>query len=242
MRHSRIQAASFDLDGTLLDGSVLEGVFSSTCEFLAEGRPQLRAQVLAEANRRIWPEYWQEIEDKWMLGILDGTSVILELWRRTLLACNCKDESTVQLAASIFSKLDREACRLFDDVRDVVAALRRDGIPLALITNGASDTQRGKLLALGIEGWFDTIVISGELGIAKPDRRIFQLAAAGLRTAEANICHVGDELPADIGGARAAGWTAIWLNRSGKLRSHEDPEPHLEIPSLSMLKRIHHDS
>ena len=236
MAQPKIQAVSFDLDGTLLDGSVLDGVFSRTCELLAESRPHLSAPALAQANRSIWPGYWQEMEDRWMLGVIDGASVVLELWRRTLGTCDCNDEGTVRLAAGIFSKLDREASRLFHDVRAVVADLKRDGIPLALITNGASDTQRGKLEVLGIESWFDTIVISGELGITKPDPRVFQLAAKGLRTAAANICHVGDELPADIAGARAAGWTAVWLNRSGHVRNQHEPEPHVEIASLATLK------
>jgi putative hydrolase of the HAD superfamily len=233
-----VQAFSFDLDRTLLDGSGLQGVIVRTCELLAESQPSLNSQALAEGNGRIWPGYWQDIEEKWTLGSLDGASVILEAWRRTLKACDWNDESTAQLAARIHSKLGREAYRLFDDVHEVVRDLKRVGIPLALIINGASDTQRDKLQVLGIEEWFDAIVISGELGTAKPDPMVFQLAAKGLRTAEANICHVGDELAADIGGARTAALTAVWLNRSRRSRKQSDPEPHLEIGSLAMLKGL----
>jgi len=232
----KILAFSFDLSGTLLDGSALPGVIARTCELLAESRPGLEARALLEANGRIWPGYWQEIEQKWMLGALDGAAAILEAWRRTLNVCGCDDESAARLAAGIHSTLDRESYRLFDDVREVVLTLRRDGIPLALITNGASDRQREKLEILGIEDWFDTIVISGELGTAKPDPRVFQLAAEGLRTAEANVCHVGDEPAADIAGAKAAGLTAVWLNRGGVVRREADPEPHFEISSLSNLR------
>jgi len=238
MSRSRIQAVSFDLDGTLLDNTRLQSVIARTCELLAENEPALEARALLEANGQIWPGYFQEIEEKRAAGILDGASVRLEAWRRTLKACNCNDESTAQLAARLAAKLGRDAHRLFDDVHEVVGNLRREGIPLALITNGASDEQREKLEVLGIEDWFDVIVIRGQHRIAKPDRRIFQLAAKGLRTPEANTCHVGDKLATDILGARRAGMTAVWLNRFGMSRQENDPEPHLEIPSLRMLRRI----
>ena len=113
--------------------------------------------------------------------------------------------------------------------------MRRARLPLALITNGASDTQREKLRVLDIEHSFDAVVISGEVGIAKPDPSVFDQALKQLAVERETVCHVGDSLATDVTGAQAARLTAVWLNRSGLLRREDDPEPDVEIRSLSNL-------
>ncbi len=114
-------------------------------------------------------------------------------------------------------------------------ALRNTGLPVGLITNGASDIQRTKLDALGIEDWFNVIVVSGEVGKAKPDASIFEVALNELGLEPHDVWHIGDNLEADVAGAKAAGLTAVWLNRSGRLRRESDTEPHIEIRTLSQL-------
>jgi HAD superfamily hydrolase (TIGR01549 family) len=230
------QALSFDLDETLLDGSRLQESIVRTCGMIAASHPELDAARLVEANAEIWPDYWRTIEEKWTLGALDGASVSFGAWRLTLRACGCNDESIARLASETHLQLGREAHRLFDDVRELFTSAKRARIPLVLITNGASDTQRDKLRVLGMQHWFDVVVISGEVGVAKPDASIFGLALDKLPVERKNVWHVGDSVTTDVAGARAAGLTAIWLNRSGRIRREGDPEPDLEIRSLSNLR------
>jgi putative hydrolase of the HAD superfamily len=229
------QALSFDLDETLLDGSGLRESIIRTCRMIAAGHPELDAARLAEANGEIWPGYWRTIEEKWTLGTLDGASVSLGAWRLTLRACGCNDESIVRLASQTHLLLGREAHRLFDDVRELFTSAKKARVPLALITNGASDTQRDKLRVLGMQHWFDVVVISGEVGVAKPDASAFGLALHQLLLEPENVWHVGDSLTTDVAGAKAAGLNAVWLNRSGRTRREGDPTPDLEIRSLSNL-------
>ncbi len=227
-----VRALFFDLDATLLDGSGLPESIVRTCEKIAASQLGLDAARLLEANSKVWQLYWAEVEDKCALGALDGASMSLEAWRRTLRACGCHDESVVRLASQTQLQLGREAHRLFGDVRGLFTYLRKARVPLALITNGASDAQRGKLRVLGIEHWFDAVVISGEVGIAKPDASVFNLALDKLAVERENVWHVGDSLTTDVAGAKAAGLTAVWLNRSGRSRREGDPEPDVEIRSL----------
>lgn len=227
-----VQALFFDLDATLLDNSCFRESIIRTCEKIAINRPWLDATRLVEANGDIWRRYWPEVEDKWTLGALDGATVSLEAWRRTLQACGCNDESIAWLASQTHEQLGRETYRLFDDVGELFTALKEARIPLALITNGASDTQRDKLRTLAIEHWFEAIIISADTGIAKPDPSAFGLALKQLAIEPKNVWHVGDNLATDIAGAKAAGLTAVWLNRSGLLRKEGDPEPDVELPSL----------
>lgn len=109
----------------------------------------------------------------------------------------------------------RRAWRLFDDALPCLRALRALGLRLAAITNAAGDYQRAKLGALGLESAFDAVLISGELGVAKPHHAIFRRACRTLGVLPAQAVHVGDRLDTDAEGARNAGLHGVWLDRSG---------------------------
>jgi HAD superfamily hydrolase (TIGR01549 family) len=228
-----VEALSFDLDGTLLDGAPWRDVINRTCDEIAAAHPGLEAGRLVEANAAVWDSYWPQVEDQWTLGSLDGRAVTLEAWRRTLQACGLDDESTVLRATETYLRNRRAGLHLFDDVREMFSAVRPR--PIALVTNGASDTQRGALRALGVEPEFAVIVVSGEVGLAKPDPAIFRFALDRLGVSPAKAWHIGDNLTTDVAGAQSAGLTAVWLNRSGARRSDGDPEPNREIRSLNEL-------
>jgi putative hydrolase of the HAD superfamily len=138
------------------------------------------------------------------------------------------------LAGETHSQYARNALRLFDDVKELLDLLK-PRFRLALITNGASDTQRGALRVLGIEAVFDAVVISGEVGIAKPNATVFAIALNKLGVKPEMAWHVGDSLRTDVAGALGASITAVWLNRGGVIREKGDPEPDYEIRSLGEL-------
>jgi putative hydrolase of the HAD superfamily len=177
------------------------------------------------------------VETAWTVGGLSGIEVSLEAWRRALHACGCDDESLVHFAQRTHHKYARGGLRLFDDVTEMFISLPSE-LPLALITNGASDTQRGNLLHLGLEHHFEAIVVSGETGIAKPDSRAFRAALNALDLSSDGVWHVGDNLLTDVGGATGAGLTAVWLNRRGRVRGEGDAAPDHEIQSLKDLVRL----
>ena len=229
------QAIFFDLDETLVDGSSLQRSIVAACGEIAAKHPELDPAALVAANQSIWPDYSRELIARWELGAIDCESLRLGAWRLTLRACGCADEAIVQFAMEAHSRVARETYRLFDDTHGLFASLRKSGIPLALITNGGSMTQREKLNALGIDQWFDAVVISGEIGVAKPDAAAFRFALDKLVVEPERVWHVGDDLKTDVAGAKAARITAVWLNRRGLVRRESDPQADLEILSLSSL-------
>jgi putative hydrolase of the HAD superfamily len=227
------RALCFDLNETLVDLSGSQEAILRTCKRLAE-QTGVDSARLFEVNSEVWQSYWPGVEDKWNLGVLSGSAVTLEAWRRALIACGCDDESVAQFARKTHSQHASEALRLFDDVQEVLNLLK-PRLSLALITNGASDTQRNTLGILGIAQLFDAIIISGEVGIAKPDASIFALALQTLGVEPEETWHVGDSLGTDVAGALGAGLTAVWLNRAGVIRKENDPRPDYEIRSLREL-------
>ena len=95
---------------------------------------------------------------------------------------------------------------------ETLRELKRRGYILGAVTNGVSSLQNIKLDTAGIRDLFDVVVVSGDIGIYKPDRRIFDEACrrAGVKNEEALF--VGDHPVNDIDGALGAGMPAIRMN------------------------------
>jgi len=94
----------------------------------------------------------------------------------------------------------------------LLARLRRS-YRLGVVTNGSTQSQRGKLRGLGIEQYFDPIVVSEEVAHRKPEFAIFRLALRSWALPHGEVLFVGDDGLKDIGGARAAGLQALQVLR-----------------------------
>jgi putative hydrolase of the HAD superfamily len=100
----------------------------------------------------------------------------------------------------------------------VLERLRRH-VPLALVTNGASDLQRRKLALTGLAEHFDFVVASCDIGVGKPDPAIFRVALEALGVAASDAVMVGNDRDRDIRGAAAAGVRALWIQHGGDDRA-----------------------
>ena len=87
---------------------------------------------------------------------------------------------------------------------------------LHLITNGFQEVQHTKLSGSGMEPYFETLTVSEEVGVKKPNPEIFQYALQKAHATPEESLMIGDEMDVDIDGARAAGMDQILFNPSGK--------------------------
>jgi putative hydrolase of the HAD superfamily len=109
--------------------------------------------------------------------------------------------------------------RPIEPMVDLVRDLRSRHVRIAAVSN--SEGGVADLLAeIGLAPLFDVVIDSQRVGVAKPDPRIFELTLEQLGETDPPIrVHVGDSWAADVEGALAAGWHAIWFrSRSGKAR------------------------
>ncbi len=125
------------------------------------------------------------------------------------------------------------------DVEDCLAALapRRFGI----ITNGELGFQSSKAAGCGLDRLIplDAVVASGEVGVAKPDARIFQAAAERFGAPVEACCYVGDRLHTDAIGAARAGMLGVWLDRRGVATPAELAEAAAEgVPVIRGLDEL----
>lgn len=104
-----------------------------------------------------------------------------------------------------------------------------------LITNGFDDIQTTKMTSAGIIHHFDVIITSETAGYRKPDPRIFELALQRAGAEKHHSIMIGDNLKADIGGARDYGLDTVFFNPQEV--KHTDEVTH-EIKRLHELMEL----
>ena len=147
----------------------------------------------------------------------------------------------------------RDAWRLFDDVLPALDVL--PPVRIGIITNGDLAFQTDKLrridlwdrldlTAVRVDGSIDEparrgrVIASGELGITKPDPRIFHAAARAFEVAPAQCAYVGDRVRTDAVGAHDAGMLGVWLDRGrdrNPITDHAEGDAPAGVPSIRSL-------
>jgi len=127
---------------------------------------------------------------------------------------------------------------VIEGVLEVLEAIKKEGYMIGMISNGDSISIRNVLEATGLQDYFDVIVISEEVGIAKPYQKIFEVALAKLGVKPENAAMVGNKIDADILGANRAGMKSVWFRWNTRYSNTIDSsqeKPDFTINSLSEL-------
>lgn len=144
----------------------------------------------------------------------------VQAWSGGLAECGIDDATLAGRLAEAFVAERRTRHVLFPETLSALRAF--DGrCKLAIITNGAPDIQQEKIDRTGIGGFFETIVISGTVGVGKPHPKTFLTALEALRASPSQAVMIGDSLKHDIKGARDLGIKGVWMNRYGQAAGPE---------------------
>ena len=189
---------TFDGDGTLWDfEKVMKYALEKVARIIREKYPHVSISVeeMMEDRDRVAREY--------------SNLSLYEIRRRafytTLGRIGIKEDELAESLFSHYLKFRHKKIILFDDVMPVLKELKKSH-KIGLITNGNTRFERHP-----IARFFDFAIQSEDVGFAKPDERIFRLAAQKAGTSR--IIHVGDSIEEDYLGVKNAGFQAIWLNR-----------------------------
>jgi len=128
--------------------------------------------------------------------------------------------------------------QVIEGVFEVLESIRKDGYKAAMIANADSTGARNIIASCGLEDYFDAIIISEELGIEKPDQRIFQVALDRLGVKAEDAVMVGNRIDADIVGANGIGMKSVWFkwnDRYEQAIEREVEKPNFTIKSISEL-------
>jgi putative hydrolase of the HAD superfamily len=198
----QIEAITFDVGGTLIEPCPSVGhVYAEVAA--RHGVKHASAELLESRFQAVWRARgpindtragWEEAVDEVFSGLTaapPSTTFFPELYDRFARA---------------------EAWRIFDDVEPTLRELAVRGIRLGVISNW-DERLRGLLRHLHLDTRFEIIIISCEVGAAKPDPAIFERAARALGLPPNAIGHIGDSLAHDVEGAAAAGFQALQIRR-----------------------------
>ncbi|CAI8727581.1 MULTISPECIES: HAD family hydrolase [Bacillus] len=220
----------FDIDGTLLDYDYAEkqGIidfFHTQREF-----SHLEPKPLIELWNRISSEYFQLFLD----GSLSFQEQKQKRMKRIFKKVNLTilNEEADQKFGLYLQHFQRN-WTVYNDVRKCLDFLKNKGFELGIISNGDYNQQVHKLKQIGIHHYFSHIITSSQVGVAKPDSKIFKEAAIRMNQDTKECYYVGDRLDTDAVGSKNAGMTGIWINRIDD-KKHKDI---ITIHSLSQLEK-----
>jgi len=221
---SDIKAVTFDVGNTLITTWPSVGyVYADIAA--RNGLGHLTSALLEERFRAVWPGRlhltetrvgWEQLVDAVFEGLVEippSQSFFAEIYDRFAQA---------------------EAWRIYDDVLPVLDELAARGMRLAVISNW-DERLRDLLRRLRLDSRFEAIVVSSEVGHAKPDRAIFDGAAVKVGLPASQILHIGDSAEMDLHGARAAGFKALQICRGVATAGPDHLQSMLELPERLYL-------
>lgn len=218
----------FDLDHTLLDSHASEAsAFEQALTAAGVDQPHRHFADYDRINRALWAAVER--------GETVPSRVRFERFEQLIAAAGF-DADSVALADAFADGLGMHG-ELYPGVREVLDQLAGQA-SMALVTNGLTDVQRTRIERLDIGHYFETVVISSEVGASKPSRAIFDVAFERLGwPSRTNALMIGDSLTSDIRGGSEYGISTCWYNPHRHLAGDSDRVDH-EIEDLADLPAI----
>ncbi|MBO4945152.1 MAG: YjjG family noncanonical pyrimidine nucleotidase [Muribaculaceae bacterium] len=202
----------FDLDDTLID-------------FQLNSKAALNRTYI-EAGLSRWfssAEQWIEcyeshnypLWDQLSRGEITTEYLRMERFRRPLADAGADDTEARRISSMLdpmYLDFLAQEKTLLPGAAEILCALRARGMRIGILSNGFADVQHRKIRRAGIDGLIDLTVLSDDIGVQKPDLRLYRHAME--RSGESDSSRhlmIGDNPSTDIAGAIAAGWGAILL-------------------------------
>ena len=193
----------FDADGTLFDFQYAEAIALE--KTLADMGLKVSSN-LCEIYHAINNALWQRFE----AGGLRAQDVRAERFKQLFERLSIDGDSN-EFSEAFLKNLIREITFLAG-AKELLGELGERG-GLVLLTNGFADVQHARITRLGLEETFDHVIISEEVGVAKPDRAIFDIAFERMGCPDkGSVLIVGDSLSSDIRGGADYGIATCWFN------------------------------
>jgi putative hydrolase of the HAD superfamily len=233
------RAMLIDMDDTILSAyGRPEIAWNKVAAEFADELAPLSSQQVAAAVLESGRKFWTTAEAAWRLKLAEARQVVVKDAFAVLAAAGqpaLPEDLAVRLADRLTAYRDEEMF-MFPGAHDAIDALKAHGVKLALVTNGAADTQRAKVERFALTHRFDHIQIEGEHGFGKPEERAYLHAMQALGVTAPETWMVGDNLEWEIVVPQRLGIFAIWMDAHGEgLPPDTTVKPDRIIRSLTEL-------
>ena len=214
------RAILFDLDDTILVAfGPAQSQWQRTIAAFADQLGPIEATIIAAAIEAASTELWADParHKYWRHRTGAARRRIVATAFAALAAAGhpVPTEAIGDALADAYNALHDEELSLFPDAHETLDRLKELGIKLALITNGAAEPQRAKVVRFALEHRFDHIQIEGEHGFGKPEERAYNHAMEVLGVGTDETWMVGDNLEWEIEAPQRLGIYAIWHDGYG---------------------------
>jgi putative hydrolase of the HAD superfamily len=242
MARNFLRAVIFDLGGTLMyersswHDITAQGDEALTKYLINQGMELNLSTFPVEFRRRLGEYFSQREKD---LLETSYTFVLIELLKDKGYS-HLPDDLIRKALDSLFS-ITQTNWVLEEDALPTLKKLEKDGYRMGLISNAGDDQDVHQLVRrFGIASYFDFILTSAACSYRKPHPRIFELAIANWYFLPSETVMVGDNLDADIRGAKSAGLYAVWISRRAGSSSEDQPrvQPDATVSTLSELPAL----
>jgi putative hydrolase of the HAD superfamily len=168
----------------------------------------------------------------------------VELWREFLemnrnpawLSRSDRTEVLPRFLAEMYRGISRHRLELYPDVKSVLGELK-PRYSLAVVSDGQSVWALPEMRAMGLDSYFDPIVISSDYGFRKPDQRLFQAALHGIGAGPEEVLFVGNDMYHDIFGARQIGMKTVFFTSNQGRQHMEGVEADYIIYRIAELRQ-----
>ncbi len=221
----KIKGIIFDVNGTLIDIRTDEQ-YSKIYRFISRFLTFHGVNVHYEALKE---EYFQIIrEQRRASGEEHPEYDAQEVWREFLRRrascgggpCLSRLEDLSGFLTELFRGISRRRLELYPGVRETLESLRSSR-RLAILSDAQKAWALPELRTVGIDGYFEQFVISGDHGFRKPDRRLFEMALSRLGLAPRETIYVGNDMYRDVFGPKRLGIKTVFFS-SNQGRKHMD--------------------
>lgn len=220
MAQDTTKGVFFDLGGTLTTAkpSVAEQIVKTLADF---GHPLPHHDVANALDSRA-PQFEDPKNSGWTLTHERSYAFWTHYYDSALVELGISSAERKDIVLRIYEKLSQpQGYGLYPDVIPVLERLKGEGYTLALISNW--EAWGAELVEyLGIGRYFPTAVLSGCVGVEKPDREIFRIALDHADMAAGQVLFIGDIVQLDVEPAEAIGMRAVLIDRHAA-RSNTDP-------------------
>ena len=226
-----IRAVLFDLDDTLFDHR------GASRAALAEVHRRHAAGSDLLAFERHHARILEELHLEVLAGARDLDDARRERFRRVFAEIGIElSGPDADAVAAAYRAGYLPSWRAVEGARDLVSTIK-ERVRVGVISNNLIEETREKLVFCELAPLVDTVVVSGDEGISKPDPRIFAIALDRLGVAREEAVMFGDSWAADIIGAARAGIRPVWFNPIRKAKPPDPPDVE-EVFSLTPVDRV----
>ncbi len=216
----------FDLDNTLMDFS---NASHKAFHRLLESHGIRHAEELYPVYKQVNFEIWKDFEK----GKIDASTLKAKRFHDFFMKIGVKGIDSKESNDTYVNHVI-EYSTMLEGSLELLESLK-GRVKLAIITNGLKEAQRPRIKRLNIDHYFDVIVVSDEIGVAKPQKGFFDFVMneCGFPEKQKTLV-VGDSLNSDIKGGLDYGLPTCWCNLFGQ-ENKGGLKPDFEINHLSQL-------